>query len=138
MVATQELKIKAEFTNEMLEQIRTVVREELQAMIQPPLLVDEMTSEEVTEQLKKWKPIIQPADVSTNDSSPEKRRTLLENGTITNLGKQTVSGVHLTEHGTALLKRYAEEAEHQMINAELVYGNKLYEGILYFVKDVEL
>lgn len=59
------------FSPEQLEQIRVVVQKELQAAIMKPSVFDTsaMTSEELTEHLKDWKPTIQHPYIAGNPSS---------------------------------------------------------------------
>lgn len=63
-------------TPEMLEQIRAVVREELQSIMKPPVLdASIMTSEELTERLKDRKSVIQ---VTLHELTPEQRKLIAE------------------------------------------------------------
>lgn len=57
-------------SQEQLKQIRAVVREELQAIIKPPVFQGDIpTSEELTERLKDWKPVIQHQYIAGNPGS---------------------------------------------------------------------
>ena len=123
-MAENVIKFRAEFNNEMLEQIRAVVREELQGAMKPPLLEGNVpTSEELTEKLKKWEPLIISSETVSG--------TIAQNGKLTTLGRQL-----------------AEEAQHYLTNnivdntpvsvtAELVHEGRLYRGVLNFVRDIE-
>jgi hypothetical protein len=60
--------VSREVLDGVMQRFRAIVREELQAAMKPPVLAaPHMTSEELTERLKEWKPKIQVRDTSTED-----------------------------------------------------------------------
>lgn len=75
-MADNTITFKAEFSSEMLEQIRMVVREELQAVMKPPVFdASSMTSEELTEHLRNWKSQVQ---FTHNELTHEQKRSIVE------------------------------------------------------------
>lgn len=113
------------FTNEMLEQIRAVVREELAAANE------------------------QEDDTSTDDSSSDGTisGTISQDWKLTDLGKQLVEQANkeLAQYAGPVVdsvvvksREYDPEIEgHPSIDAELEHQGKFYKGILYFVKDLD-
>ena len=112
LVPFKQQQPPALFSPNQLEQIRVVVREELQEAMKPPVLEGDVpTSEEIIEHLKQWKPVIQVKPLSVS-----------------------LPAVKYLEY-----EPECDEAieGHPSITAELEHQGKLYKGILYFVKDVE-
>lgn len=66
-LAENMVSVKVELTNEMLEQIRAVVREELRSAMKPPITWSDgsLASEDLTERLKEWKPVIHIKEQTT-------------------------------------------------------------------------
>jgi len=124
-----------------LEQIRAVVREEIQAAMKPPIWnAEAMTSEELTKRLKDWKPRIEVSD----NSIVEPPKYYIPGNPIAGTRQLNLEAFQMKAFGLPAVKyvefdpEYDEAIDgHSSITAELEHQGKLYKGILYYQKDVE-